>query len=351
MHARVVRPPVPDLGGVLAARRWMRPATVKVLALALLIPASSPSRASGQSLHIEPSSIALAAGTSTIVQVNVDNVPSSGLAAFQFDVQFDPTVLDVLNPNEAYRGSGIPPFAPLGGNPSCAAVRGAGTCPDPNWFLISTGRSPLGTDTIDNVSGVVQVAYGTSGMAAPPSGTGTIALLTVVANTAAPTFLSLTNVIVAGNQEPPQPFAVSVQGASVNGGATPTPEPTATPPPTSTAGPGDTPTPPPTATPTETGTPGQTPSATATATPTRTATPGPQCGLCGDANGDTQTNIVDALFIAQATVGLRAGVGCPVRADVNGSHSVDIVDALFIAQHTVGLRLTLTCATPPPAPP
>jgi hypothetical protein len=70
--------------------------------------------------------------------------------------------------------------------------------------------------------------------------------------------------------------------------------------------------------------------------------------LCGDANGDTRTDIVDALVIAQVTVGLRPAVGCPVEADVSGSQGVDIVDALFIAQHTVGLRPTLTCATPTP---
>ena len=343
MHTRVVRPIAPDPGAALTARCRMRAPLWMAAALALA--ACCSTEAFGQSLHIEPSTLALAAGTSTIVQVNLDSVPSSGLAAFQFDVQFDPTILDVLNPNEAYRGSGIPPFAPLGDNPSCAAVRGEAICPDPNWYVISTGRSPLGTDIIDNTSGFVQVAYGTSGMAAPPSGAGTIALLTVVANTSAPTSLSLTNVIVAGNQEPPQPFAVSVQGASVNGGATPTPEPTLTPTVTRT------PTVTPTSTPTLTHTPTQTPSATPTLTPTLTPTPAAQCGLCGDANGDRQTNVLDALSIAQVTVGLRPAVACPVYADVNGSGSVNIADALFIAQYAKSLRPSLTCPTPTPTPP
>jgi hypothetical protein len=56
----------------------------------------------------------------------------------------------------------------------------------------------------------------------------------------------------------------------------------------------------------------------------------------GDVNGDGQVNIVDALFIAQSTVGLRTVN--PVVADVNGDGTVNIVDALFIAQYTVGLR-------------
>jgi glucose/arabinose dehydrogenase/plastocyanin len=56
----------------------------------------------------------------------------------------------------------------------------------------------------------------------------------------------------------------------------------------------------------------------------------------GDVNGDGQVNIVDALLIAQSTVGLR--IVDPVVADVNGDGTVNIVDALFIAQYTVGLR-------------
>jgi hypothetical protein len=67
------------------------------------------------------------------------------------------------------------------------------------------------------------------------------------------------------------------------------------------------------------------------------------CGLCGDVNNDEQTDIVDALFIAQHTVNLRPSLACPASADVNDDGQVDIVDALSISQYIVGLRESLSC--------
>jgi len=65
-------------------------------------------------------------------------------------------------------------------------------------------------------------------------------------------------------------------------------------------------------------------------------------GAGGDVNNDGAINIVDALFIAQNTVGLRPFTPAETAAaDVNLDGRADIVDALFIAQFTVGLRLTL----------
>ncbi len=59
----------------------------------------------------------------------------------------------------------------------------------------------------------------------------------------------------------------------------------------------------------------------------------------GDCSGDGSVNIVDALFVAQSTVGLRSLNPAQIAAaDVNGDSAVNIVDALFIAQSTVGLR-------------
>ncbi len=59
----------------------------------------------------------------------------------------------------------------------------------------------------------------------------------------------------------------------------------------------------------------------------------------GDVNGDGTINIIDALFIAQYTVGLRTlSAQQLAAADVNGDGIVNIIDALFIAQYTVGLR-------------
>jgi len=95
-----------------------------------------------------------------------------------------------------------------------------------------------------------------------------------------------------------------------------------------------TPTPTPTTTPTVTATP--IPTATATSTPTSTP---PTSGIKGDVNGDGQVTVVDALFVAQYTVGLRTLTSQQLAAaDVNGDGQVTVVDALFIAQYTVGLR-------------
>lgn len=59
----------------------------------------------------------------------------------------------------------------------------------------------------------------------------------------------------------------------------------------------------------------------------------------GDVNGDNQVTVVDALFVAQYTVGLRTLNSQQLAAaDVNNDGQVTIVDALFIAQYTVGLR-------------
>ncbi len=59
----------------------------------------------------------------------------------------------------------------------------------------------------------------------------------------------------------------------------------------------------------------------------------------GDVNGDGQVTIVDALFVAQYTVGMKTlSASQLAAADVNGDGQVTVVDALFIAQYTVGLR-------------
>ena len=63
----------------------------------------------------------------------------------------------------------------------------------------------------------------------------------------------------------------------------------------------------------------------------------------GDAKEDGVVNIVDAMFLAQYTVGLRAlselniSNAASVRQDGTGD-TINIVDAMFIAQYTVGLR-------------
>jgi hypothetical protein len=60
-------------------------------------------------------------------------------------------------------------------------------------------------------------------------------------------------------------------------------------------------------------------------------------------NGNGGIDIVDALLIAQAYVGLNPSNYNTVCADVNCSGAVDIVDALLVAQLYVGLIPSFTC--------
>lgn len=90
-----------------------------------------------------------------------------------------------------------------------------------------------------------------------------------------------------------------------------------------------------------TATPARTATRTATATVTRTATP-VSTTRKGDVNTDNSITIVDALMIAQYTVGLNPSNFNSAAADVNCDGSITIVDALMVAQYTVGL-LTSFC--------
>jgi hypothetical protein len=74
---------------------------------------------------------------------------------------------------------------------------------------------------------------------------------------------------------------------------------------------------------------------------------------CGDVNSSGTIDIVDALILAQAYVGLQPANYDPSVADVNANGVVDIVDALIIAKYYVGLTATLDCGstvTPGPTP-
>jgi peptidoglycan/xylan/chitin deacetylase (PgdA/CDA1 family) len=69
----------------------------------------------------------------------------------------------------------------------------------------------------------------------------------------------------------------------------------------------------------------------------------------GDTNHSGGIDIVDALLIAQAYVGLNPSNYFATEADTNCSGSVDIVDALLVAQLYVGLISNFPCeATPAP---
>jgi hypothetical protein len=63
----------------------------------------------------------------------------------------------------------------------------------------------------------------------------------------------------------------------------------------------------------------------------------------GDVNGDGKIDIVDALMIAQRSVGLNPAGFVSANADVNCSGTIDIVDALMTAQRYVGLIAAFPC--------
>ena len=64
--------------------------------------------------------------------------------------------------------------------------------------------------------------------------------------------------------------------------------------------------------------------------------PPPGASFEGDANGDDCVNIVDAMFIAQYTVGIREfDARAMLASDTTSDGDVNIVDAMHIAQYTV----------------
>ncbi len=85
------------------------------------------------------------------------------------------------------------------------------------------------------------------------------------------------------------------------------------------------------------------PTSTPTAVPTVAPTSAPACSLKGDVNGSGSIDIVDALVIAQAYVGLNPSNYNAACADVNCSGGIDIVDALLVAQRYVGLVSNFPC--------
>lgn len=67
----------------------------------------------------------------------------------------------------------------------------------------------------------------------------------------------------------------------------------------------------------------------------------------GDTNNDNQINVLDALLIAQVSVGINVENFNAQVADVNCSGTIDIVDALLVAQFYVGTISGFDCEITP----
>lgn len=178
-------------------------------------------------ISFSPSTVNLEIGQRAFVSISVDGVAQPGLAGFQFTASFNSTPVNLQNPNA---NTPFNAFMPLGGNSFCAFVTNRNACNDPAWFLTSTGRTvPSGFNSIDNALGRLVLSYGTSGQNAPPMGAGALALIEVVAVQRGSSVISLNDVILATNENPPRPLALGVLGTlTVNVGgaanAAPTPQ-------------------------------------------------------------------------------------------------------------------------------
>ncbi|MDH3647244.1 MAG: hypothetical protein OER80_10755 [Gammaproteobacteria bacterium] len=159
---------------------------------------------------VSPPDIFLNVGEETLAQVFVSGVESPGLTFFQFDLVYDPTVINLFDPNDLPGSSffNFEPFQPLGGQLSCETFRGA-PCLDAEWFLTSTGRGPTffgkgipastPGPTIDNTLGRVSITYLTEGDQPPaPTGTGALAIFGVRAVGSGDTTINFENVLLEG---------------------------------------------------------------------------------------------------------------------------------------------------------
>jgi len=74
----------------------------------------------------------------------------------------------------------------------------------------------------------------------------------------------------------------------------------------------------------------------ALATPSQYPPPPPDAPIVGDVNQDGSVNVIDAMFIAQSTVGMVSlSAAQAFAADTTGDEAVNIIDAMHIAQYTV----------------
>ncbi|MCP4471178.1 MAG: hypothetical protein GY815_10910, partial [Gammaproteobacteria bacterium] len=194
------------------------------VALFMLLSFGMVAASQAASLSFNPNTVQLEPGESAFVEVVATDVPASGLAAFQFDIQFDPAQITIVDPNRTFAGA-VPAYVPLGNNPFCATVRGT-ACTDSDWMLITSNRTPLAD--IREQAGKVSILYGTSGSDNPPSGTGVIALIEVVGVADSTSTVDFSNAIIADNDNPPQAHPLTFESLAVQIGQPVNQQPTLT---------------------------------------------------------------------------------------------------------------------------
>jgi hypothetical protein len=185
------------------------PPAVWIVLVGLLFGATAHSNdeAPAVSLFLEPSLGSLESGEHRTVELRVNGVPASGLAAFQVTIAYDPSQLELLDGNAAYVQSGIKPFAPLGGSMFCGLIRGVSVCPDAPWMLTTTGRNAVGTASIEADQGKATIAYATHGSSSPATGDGVIATFEVVGKTDGAIVLQIADALLADASDPPRRYA------------------------------------------------------------------------------------------------------------------------------------------------
>lgn len=196
-------------------------------------------------MRLEPTDLVVSLHESFAVQVMIEE--ANDLGAFQFDLTYDPSILQV---EEATLGD----------------------------FLGSTGRSmvPVGPE-VDNAKGRVTFGAISFGSGPGPSGVGVLATIAFVAQGEGSSAVELREVQILDTAANAQGVTAEGGRIVVRGAVTPTPMVTATPMPTATATPVPTSTPEAVDTPTPTATalPSPTPIATSPAVKTPTKTPPP----------------------------------------------------------------------------
>ncbi|MFQ5515554.1 MAG: cohesin domain-containing protein [Myxococcota bacterium] len=155
-------------------------------------------------LSLDPPLASIRAGERRLVSVRARGIPGPGLAAFQITLRYDPATIAVLDPNRAHTSFGLQPFAPLGGSPLCAAVRGAASCPDPPWALTAGGRQAVGSSW--GGKGRVSIAYATTGEGRLATGAGALAILEVVGIVEGPVTIEIESATLGDDSEPPRTY-------------------------------------------------------------------------------------------------------------------------------------------------